>query len=81
MGGLLQSVGENVQTLGVPDALTGPIARGEPATVRKHRQALGRVSRSALRAYDAVVPVIVQCARATGLSSSKAAEIRSAVER
>lgn len=81
VGGLLQTVGQNVQTLGVPDALTGPIARGEPAAVARHRKALRRVSRGALHAYDALVPVIVQCARAAGLSKSNAAEILANVER
>lgn len=75
IGGLLQSVGENVQRLGVPDALTGPIARGEAGTVASHRRALRRVRRDALSAYDAVVPIIVQCARAAGLSPAKAARI------
>jgi predicted short-subunit dehydrogenase-like oxidoreductase (DUF2520 family) len=75
IGGLLQSVGENVQSLGVPDALTGPIARGEAEAVRKHRKALRRVSRDALDAYDAVVPIIVKCAQATGLSQSEASKI------
>jgi predicted short-subunit dehydrogenase-like oxidoreductase (DUF2520 family) len=75
IGGLLQSVGENVQSLGVPGALTGPIARGDAGTVAGHRRALQRVSRNALSAYDAVVPIIVKCARAAGLSQSKASKI------
>jgi predicted short-subunit dehydrogenase-like oxidoreductase (DUF2520 family) len=75
IGGLLQSVGENVQSLGVPGALTGPIARGEAETVANHRRALRRVSRDALSAYDAVTPIIVKCARAAGLSPAKASKI------
>jgi predicted short-subunit dehydrogenase-like oxidoreductase (DUF2520 family) len=75
IGGLLQSVGENVQSLGVPRALTGPIARGEVGAVRSHRKALRRVSRDALSAYDAVVPIIVKCARAAGLPQAKASKI------
>jgi predicted short-subunit dehydrogenase-like oxidoreductase (DUF2520 family) len=75
IGGLLRSVGENVQSLGVPAALTGPIARGEADAVANHRRALRRVSRNALGAYDAVVPVIVQCARAAGLSPARASKI------
>lgn len=75
VGGLIRTVGENVQRIGVPDALTGPIARGEPDTVSAHRAALRRVSRSVLPAYDAIVPVIVRCARASGLSRARAAEI------
>ncbi|TFH32573.1 MAG: DUF2520 domain-containing protein [Myxococcales bacterium] len=75
IGGLLRSVGDNVQSLGVPAALTGPIARGEADTVDHHRKALRRVSRDALGAYDALVPVIVQCARAAGLSPARASKI------
>lgn len=81
VGGLLQTVGENVQRLGVPDALTGPIARGELETVVQHRAALARVSRTALSAYDAVVPVIVQCARTAGLARATARQILRAIER
>lgn len=75
IGGLLRSVGENVQSLGVPAALTGPIARGEADAVAHHRRALGLISRDALGAYDAVVPAIVQCARAAGLSPARASKI------
>lgn len=75
IGGLLRSVGENVQELGVPAALTGPIARGDAETVAAHRLAMRRLGRDALFAYDALVPVIVHCARAAGLTRSKAARI------
>lgn len=75
IGGLLQSVGENVQSLGVPGALTGPIVRGEAEAVATHRTALRRVSRDALSAYDALVPVIVRCARAAGLTRVEASKI------
>ena len=75
IGGLLKSVGENVQSLGVPGALTGPITRGDTEAVVNHRDALRRVGRDALSAYDAVVPVIVKCARAAGLSRAKASKI------
>lgn len=81
IGGLLQTVGENVQRLGVPDALTGPIARGQPETVAKHRAALTRVSRRALSAYDALVPLIVQCAQTAGLPDDTARRILRAIER
>lgn len=75
IGGLLRSVGENVQSLGVPGALTGPIARGEAEAVANHRKALRRISRDALATYDAVVPIIVKCALAAGLSQPKASKI------
>ncbi|TNF63494.1 MAG: DUF2520 domain-containing protein [Deltaproteobacteria bacterium] len=81
IGGLLGSVGENIQSLGIPGALTGPIARGEAQSVASHRKALRRVSRDALSAYDAMVPIIVKCARAAGLSEAKASKILRASER
>jgi predicted short-subunit dehydrogenase-like oxidoreductase (DUF2520 family) len=75
IGGLLQSVGENVQSLGVPGALTGPIARGDAKAVATHRKALRRIGRDTLSAYDALVPIIVSCARAAGLPRAKASNI------
>lgn len=81
IGGLLQTVGENVQSLGVPDALTGPIARGEAGAVANHRTALRRLSLDALSAYDALVPIIVSCARAAGLGQAKASKILRATKR
>jgi predicted short-subunit dehydrogenase-like oxidoreductase (DUF2520 family) len=76
IGGLLESVGENVQSIGVPDALTGPVARGDASTVDRHRKALRRVDRGALSAYDALLPVISQTAEAAGLSRRRADQIR-----
>lgn len=81
IGGLLQSVGENVERLGVPGALTGPVARGEPESVANHRTALRRLSKDALCAYDALVPVIVRCARAAGLDHAHASKILRTMER
>lgn len=81
IGMLLRSVGDNVATLGVPEALTGPIARGEVETVARHRKALRRVSREALDAYDAVVPLVARCARAAGLSKAKADAILALAKR
>ncbi|MGD8609118.1 MAG: DUF2520 domain-containing protein [Myxococcales bacterium] len=75
VGGLLRTVADNVERLGVPEALTGPIARGDRATVATHRKALRRQGRDALDAYDAVLPLIVRCARAAGLSKARAAAI------
>jgi len=75
IGGLLHSVAENVQSLGVPGALTGPIARGDSEVVSNHRAALRGLSPNALAAYDSVVPIIVRCARAAGLGRAKASKI------
>ncbi len=75
MAGLLRSVADNVAELGVPQALTGPIARGDAATIAGHRKALRGLSRPLLNAYDALGPVILQCARAAGLGDAQASAI------
>lgn len=80
IGGLLETVGRNVQSVGVPNALTGPIARGEPLTVKSHRSALRRVSRQGLAAYDAVAPIIIACARSAGLDKASADALRREIE-
>jgi predicted short-subunit dehydrogenase-like oxidoreductase (DUF2520 family) len=76
IGALLESVGRNVRSLGVPGALTGPIARGDASTVERHRRALRHASHRALSAYDAVLPVILSAAKAAGLSRARADDIK-----
>lgn len=80
IGGLIVSVGENVARIGVPEALTGPIARGDADTVAAHRAALRSKGKHALAAYDALVPVIVRCARAAGLPRHRAQAIERTIE-
>ncbi len=68
LGGLLTTVGQNVSRLGTPDALTGPIVRGDVATVQMHRRALGKLSKTILKTYEGTGAVILECAKAAGLS-------------
>jgi predicted short-subunit dehydrogenase-like oxidoreductase (DUF2520 family) len=42
----------NLQHLGLPDALTGPVARGDSGTVERHRQAIRDNCPQLLEAYD-----------------------------
>ncbi|MBO6940706.1 MAG: DUF2520 domain-containing protein [Deltaproteobacteria bacterium] len=63
LGSLLRTVAHNVETIGVPAALTGPVMRGDQATVTRHRRALRRGT-DPRKAYDALVPVIERCAAA-----------------
>lgn len=72
-GGLLGSVAANVGRLGLPEALTGPVARGDLDAVRAQRDALG-ASRSG-QLYVALGPAIVREARAGGLSPAVARRI------
>lgn len=60
VAGLLRTVAANVESVGLPGALTGPVARGDLKTIGRHRRALAKLDRSALRAYDAIAPVVVR---------------------
>jgi len=75
IGALLRTVGENVERVGVPNALSGPVIRGDAATVQRHRAALEAVDPEARRAYDAIAPAILDCARRAGLPDERASEV------
>ncbi len=80
IGALLRSVGENVERIGVPAALTGPIIRGDAATVRVHREALERIDANARETYDAIGPAILECAIRAGLAPERARAIADELE-
>lgn len=48
---LLRGTISNLDTIGLPQCLTGPIARGDTGTVRKHLDALTKAAPSLLSAY------------------------------
>lgn len=75
-GTLLRTVADNVEHIGVPAALTGPIMRGDADTVERHREALRGVDRRALDAYDRVAPIVLRVARAAGLSPARVRRVR-----
>lgn len=64
LAGLLASVAFNIRNVGLPEALTGPVARGDRATVRAHRAALGALSAAHRTAYAQIQPSIERCAKA-----------------
>ncbi|MCL6454082.1 MAG: DUF2520 domain-containing protein [Alicyclobacillus sp.] len=70
---LLRGALANLATLGLPTALTGPMDRGDTATVRRHIAAL-RDEPVALDVYLALGRVMVQLAAAKGRLSQRAAE-------
>jgi predicted short-subunit dehydrogenase-like oxidoreductase (DUF2520 family) len=78
---LLKTVAANVESLGVPKALTGPMARGDAAAIAAHRTALQQADPDAAGAYDAIAPLVLRCAVDAGLSAERAAEIRTALSR
>jgi predicted short-subunit dehydrogenase-like oxidoreductase (DUF2520 family) len=60
---LVESTVCNLRRVGYPQALTGPVARGDTGTVRAHRDALSRLAPGLLAAYDAAGRLAVQAAR------------------
>jgi predicted short-subunit dehydrogenase-like oxidoreductase (DUF2520 family) len=68
LAGLLMSVANNIARVGLPTALTGPVVRGDAATVAGHLQALRELDSELAAAYAALQPLIVNTARKAGLS-------------
>lgn len=65
---------ERVQEQGPAQALTGPVARGDAATIQAHFDALSRVEAGR---YRALLPELLKLARESGgLSAERARELR-----
>ena len=63
---LIRGTVENIGSVGVPDALTGPIARGDIATVARHLQALDAIDKKTGDTYRALGVYTVDIARRKG---------------
>jgi len=48
---LLRGTVNNIDTIGIPQCLTGPIARGDTGTIKKHLEALQKVAPAVLSTY------------------------------
>lgn len=70
---LLRGVLDNLERLPPAEALTGPIARGDVATVRAH---LGALSGEARRLYAVLGEATLALALETGLDRGRAGELR-----
>jgi len=66
LGPLLRSVAENIEALGFPEALTGPVRRGDVAAVEGHWGVLRDRLPSAFPLYFASVEAQLSLARALG---------------
>jgi len=66
LGPLLRSVAENVERLGLPEALTGPVRRGDAAGVGKHLETLARRAPDLVGLYVAMAATQLPLARALG---------------
>ncbi len=69
LGPLLVSVGENLRSLGLPGALTGPVRRGGHAVIAAHLSALRRSVPQAARLYQALARAQLPLARELGEAS------------
>jgi predicted short-subunit dehydrogenase-like oxidoreductase (DUF2520 family) len=66
LGPLLRSVADNVEGLGFPEALTGPVRRGDVAGVEKHLRTLREKLPEAVGLYLAAAEAQLPLARAIG---------------
>ena len=66
LGPLLRSVADNVETMGLPAALTGPVRRGDAAGVGRHLEMLERAAPHLVPLYVAASRLQVPLARALG---------------
>lgn len=77
---LIKGTVENIETLGIPSALTGPIVRGDAGTMRDHFEAMRQRAPELLELYRALAKHTISVARAKGLDREKAKELLSIIE-
>jgi predicted short-subunit dehydrogenase-like oxidoreductase (DUF2520 family) len=72
LGPLLRSVAENIEALGFPAALTGPVRRGDAPAVGRHADLIGKLAPAALELYFAASAAQIPLARALGEAAPSA---------
>ncbi len=78
---LLQGAVNNIASLGLPKALTGPIARGDVATIRRHLAALEKSAPELLTMYRVLGLHTIPIGIAKGtLGEGKAEELRAVLK-
>lgn len=74
---LLRGTIRNIETVGIPQCLTGPIARGDVGTIRKHLDALGHKAPSLVSTYRELGLQTIPIAVAKGrIDKNQAEELR-----
>jgi predicted short-subunit dehydrogenase-like oxidoreductase (DUF2520 family) len=66
LGPLLRSVADNVERLGLPAALTGPVRRGDLVGVERHRDVIAGRTPHLTALYRALVAAQIPLARQIG---------------
>jgi len=72
---LIKGTLANIESTGIPDALTGPIARGDVGIVEKHVQAIRKLSGEMVEYYNINGMETIRIAKAKGTLSEDAAEL------
>jgi predicted short-subunit dehydrogenase-like oxidoreductase (DUF2520 family) len=74
---LLRGTLHNIEAVGIPQCLTGPIARGDVGTIRKHLDALEKTAPSLLSTYRELGLQTIPIAVAKGrINQNQAQELR-----
>ena len=63
---LIQGTLNNINTIGIPQCLTGPIARGDTGTIKKHLDALEKITPAVLPTYKELGRQTIPVALAKG---------------
>ena len=71
---LLRGTIHNIETVGIPKCLTGPIARGDTGTIKKHINALEKVAPAVLSTYCELGRQTIPIALAKGRINEQQAE-------
>jgi predicted short-subunit dehydrogenase-like oxidoreductase (DUF2520 family) len=78
---LIRGTLHNIETIGIPDCLTGPIARGDIGTINKHLHALKSTSPHLLSTYRELGRQTIPIALAKGrINESQAKELQAILE-
>jgi predicted short-subunit dehydrogenase-like oxidoreductase (DUF2520 family) len=78
---LLKGTLNNLENIGIPDCLTGPIARGDIGTVKKHLVALDKVDAAVAETYRKLGLQTIPVALAKGkIDKMRASQMEDAIE-
>ena len=74
---LLKGTLNNIANIGIPNCLTGPIARGDTGTVQKHLNALEKIAPELVSTYRELGRQTIPVALAKGkIDETKALELK-----
>ncbi len=78
---LLRGTIGNIEAIGLPNCLTGPIARGDTGTIKKHLEALEILEPNLIATYKQLGKQTIPIALEKGLNTDKARELQKILTR